>query len=154
MKKMKIPGSAIFGVILIIIGIVALLDEIGYIDADLSFKVFWPVAVILMGIKFILDYRSNTFFGIIVTVVGGLFLLDNLEIFYFADINMREVIVPVIIILVGLSFILPRKKKEELIEEVEIVQTESVPVETVVREKTSVAPQVQTVDIEVEEVIK
>jgi len=131
MKKIKVPGSGIFGLILIIIGVISLLGELGYLDINMSFSVFWPVAIILIGVKLIVDYRSNTFFGIIVTVVGALFLLDNLEIFYFDNISIREIIVPIIIILVGLSFVLPKRKKEStaIVEEGIPVVNESVPVQ-------------------------
>jgi predicted membrane protein len=64
---MRITFAFVLGSLLILFGVVFLLDNFGYIDADLIFENFWPLVLILLGIAFLVrrprgkegDYASG-----------------------------------------------------------------------------------------------
>lgn len=111
--RLKIPGSAIFGILLIAVGVVSLLSSLDYINSYDVIRMFWPAVIILFGVKAILDYRSNTFFGLILIAIGGMILIDNLGYSFLGKLSMSEMIIPMIVILIGLNFLLPKGKKDD-----------------------------------------
>lgn len=110
--KTKVSGSVVFGIVLIAVGVISLLSSLGYLDSYDIYRQFWPVILILFGIKAIIDYRSSTIFGLILVIVGGVLIVDHLGYEFLGRLEMREVIVPLIVILIGLNFILPKSKVE------------------------------------------
>ncbi len=112
MNKMKFSGSTVFGVILIAVGAVSLLSSLDYFDSWYIFSTFWPMVIVLFGVKSLIDHRSSTVFGIVLIGVGAFLQLDELGLWYLGDIYVKELIVPAMIILIGLYFILPKGNKE------------------------------------------
>lgn len=113
MFKMRFPGSAVFGIILIAIGTISLLSGLGYVDSWDIFSTYWPLVVMLLGVKHMIDYKSSTTFGLILFVVGGLFMVDNLDYEILDQMDVYDMIIPIIIILIGLQFLLPKRKEED-----------------------------------------
>ncbi|PKM56550.1 MAG: hypothetical protein CVU98_10680 [Firmicutes bacterium HGW-Firmicutes-3] len=147
MNKMRVSSSTVFGIILIAVGIISLLSSLGYVESWDLYSTFWPLILILLGIKHLVDYQSSNLFGLILILIGTLFQLDNLNIMYFKDLSVGEMMIPMIIILIGLSFIIPKgdtgKKKS-------IIEAEAAKVEEVVVEGTTVGEKVDEKDITIE----
>ncbi|MCF8019683.1 MAG: DUF5668 domain-containing protein [Vallitaleaceae bacterium] len=148
MNKMRVSGSTVFGIILIAVGIISLLSSLGYVESWDVYSTFWPLILILLGIKHLVDYQSSNLFGLILILIGTLFQLDNLNIMYFNNLSVGEMIIPMLIILIGLSFIIPKgdeRKKKTVIKE-----PESTKVEETVVEETTVQEKVDEKDITIE----
>jgi predicted membrane protein len=80
-KIHRSTGSLIFGSMLALLGVVLLLDNLGFIDADDVLQ-FWPLLLVVFGVVQIAQ-RSDTggkTFGMIVGIVGLWLLLNNLDI--------------------------------------------------------------------------
>ena len=92
---------AIFGIILIIVGVIFLLDNLGF-HIDIPWYIFrWPIVFIIIGLVNLFSGNLRPallFFGL-----GTLFYLD---VFYVLDIRDFW---PVILIIVGFTFIFRKK---------------------------------------------
>lgn len=83
MKK----GNIIFGIILILLGLSALINRIFFIDI-LSFRNLWPLFLLIPGILFEVKYfETRKDPGILVpggilTTLGTLFLIENISSFH------------------------------------------------------------------------
>lgn len=110
MKQVKIESRMVLGILVILVGIVMLLNGLNIIDADISIGTFWPVILIVFGVTSIINYDSSTSFGVILSLIGVYFLLKNLGVDFIESINFSEIFWPVIIVLFGVSLILPKKK--------------------------------------------
>jgi len=64
------------GLVLVLIGAVVLLDHMGLISSDRLWK-FWPVALMVLGVAKLME-PCNRVAGAVMTLVGALFLLNNL----------------------------------------------------------------------------
>lgn len=92
----------IIGLVIIAVGAIALSMNLGY-DVDIDLWDYWPLILVLIGLSRIFqppEYR-NLWFGLIFTVVGILFLLDN---FYLIRFGFRE-LWPIVIILIGVAIL-------------------------------------------------
>ncbi len=84
MSPVRDRGGRIFwGLILIIVGILFLLDQLHQVEAGHILGQYWPVILIVIGLWIIItsEFR-NALGGIILLAVGGIFLLINLNIFH------------------------------------------------------------------------
>jgi predicted membrane protein len=73
------PKFLFIGLLVIAVGVVFLLDQIGVLSADHIFRYFWPAALIFWGAENILSCRrSGRFWGVFLVLAGGLLLLSNL----------------------------------------------------------------------------
>ncbi|MGC1201981.1 MAG: DUF5668 domain-containing protein [Candidatus Acidiferrales bacterium] len=95
-----------FGVLIIAVGILFLLDSLGYVTAGYVFQTFWPVILIYFGVTHLLcrEGGRRSLWGVALIVIGALFLLSNLGIF-----NARfgfDTLWPLLIILAGVMMIL------------------------------------------------
>lgn len=115
MNKMRFSGSAVFGIILIAVGAVSLMGSLNYFDSWDVFSTFWPLLLVLFGVKHMIDHRSSTIFGVILIGVGAFLQLEELNLWYLGDIYVRELIIPTVIILIGLYFVLPRKREDKTV---------------------------------------
>jgi predicted membrane protein len=97
-----ISMRAVFGVAIILIGLLSLIANLGY-DIDVRVWDYWPVILILLGLSMITQPRGHRggFAGSLFIIVGLLFLLDNLEIIDFG----YRIIWPIIIISVGAAIL-------------------------------------------------
>jgi hypothetical protein len=70
----------LFGLLLIAVGAVILLDQTGAIDADTSIGEWWPVVIIVLGLGQLAEQRRVSIGPLIVTGVGVLLLLVELDV--------------------------------------------------------------------------
>lgn len=95
-------SAAIFGVILIGLGTIFLLDNLGYVD---SFRVweYWPVVLIGFGLASLFAPRDagDPAAGAVMTAVGTFFLLRKLDVI---DWRFRDVW-PMFLVLAGVALI-------------------------------------------------
>jgi predicted membrane protein len=77
----NVSGRIFWGLILIIIGILFLLDRMGQIDFGSLFSKYWPLLLILAGLWHLLanNFR-NPAGGVFLIIIGGVFMLAKLEI--------------------------------------------------------------------------
>ena len=99
-KTVKSPGQWLFGLIILVIGIISLLENLLGIAIWGKIWLFWPIFLLLWGLMGILQKRS-IFFGFILLAMGTLFLLKNLELLQLPDLIWKYW--PVIIIALGLD---------------------------------------------------
>lgn len=104
-----IHKRAIIGLILVILGSLFLLDNLGF-DIDIPYYLFsWPAVFVVLGVINLLsgNRRSSLiFFGL-----ATIFYLH-----YYDVINLRDVW-PVILIIIGLSFILRKRSAPRSVSE-------------------------------------
>jgi len=74
-------GRLIFGVVVIVLGVLFTLDSVGVLDAG-QFLRWWPIVPILYGVSRLTGFgcRQNTLVGAIFTVAGALFLLHDFDV--------------------------------------------------------------------------
>jgi lia operon protein LiaF len=115
-------GKSIGGLVLIAIGVVFLLNQTGMITVDLGyiFSNFWPIVLIIIGLKGILavrqvghGYIGSFIWGSIMIGLGLVFLNNNFGwIPNFSVGDLFKFIIPAILILVGIQMLFrPRTSK-------------------------------------------
>lgn len=103
-KKVKIffDVKILIGILIICAGLALLLQNFGYLE-NIEIWNFWPLVLIIIGLNHLIQPPESRqlFSGIILLSIGGLFLLDNLDIipYGFGDFW------PLILILVGIFII-------------------------------------------------
>lgn len=84
MRRRRHPGGHLFfGLVLILIGLVFLLGNMGVIDAGRVFR-FWPVILIALGILRLIESEADDYgrgSGMFWIVLGSVFLLMSLDVF-------------------------------------------------------------------------
>jgi len=75
-------GRIFLGILIIIIGLLFLLANLGKLDIGEIFSTYWPLILIFIGLWHLVahDFR-DTGFGIILIVIGAFFMLVNWNIF-------------------------------------------------------------------------
>jgi hypothetical protein len=109
MNKIKIEGQSIFGFIVLLVGLVMLLNGLDIISADISIAKYWPIILIVLGVVKIINYDESSFWGGILLIIGAYFLLSNLDVTWVQNIRFTSVFWPVVVILIGLSLVFPKK---------------------------------------------
>ncbi len=103
-KKVKVffVVKIMIGVLIICAGTAFLLQNFGYLE-NIDVWDFWPVLLILLGLSHLVQPSGSrqAFSGVILVTIGGLFLLDNLNIIPYGFSDFW----PVILILVGIFII-------------------------------------------------
>jgi predicted membrane protein len=107
-KKCGNSNSGKIGGIIILIGTLLLVRELGFNLPDWMFK--WYSFMILVGLAIVISSNFRDKGGMIVMLVGGVFLLQDV----YSDLPVRNYILPVGVIIVGLLFIIgaARRKKQ------------------------------------------
>ena len=77
MRRRVHAGPAIFGLLVLVLGVLFLLDSTG-VTNDV-FGTYWPVVLLLLGGWATVQERGRGFFGPIVFLLGLGFLLENLD---------------------------------------------------------------------------
>jgi predicted membrane protein len=74
-------GRIFSGLLIILIGVLFLLGNLGKLDIGEVFSTYWPLILIFIGLWHLIahEFRSAGF-GIILLLIGGFFLLVNLDI--------------------------------------------------------------------------
>ncbi|UGQ48119.1 LiaF transmembrane domain-containing protein [Massilia endophytica] len=101
-------GQILVGLAVIGIGFVFLLDNLGWIDVDVSFQ-FWPVILMMAGVLKIMQSRSTngSILGGFLLLFGALLLLKGMGVLY---ISWR-VVAPLAMIGVGLMVVFRSSKR-------------------------------------------
>lgn len=109
------------GLILVGIGVVFLLNQMGFMEIDIGFviRTYWPVLLILAGLKNLVVYnkhsygRSISFGNLILIAIGGYFLARNLGVIVLSPGDFFRYLVPTMLIIAGLYVILkPRNSSK------------------------------------------
>jgi predicted membrane protein len=114
MNERKNQGRIFWGLLLVILGVVFLLDRMGRLDFGDLIGRYWPVIFILIGISILLSNNfRNVGSGIFFILFGTFFLLLRLRVF---DQAVWRYLWPLAIIVVGLWILFrpafhPDKKK-------------------------------------------
>lgn len=93
------------GIVLILLGIGFVLDQTQVISFGETFGTFWPVLLIMVGIGHLVRKNASYVWGTILVLVGVLFQLQELDLL---PVDFHALLWPSIIIIVGLSLLLPR----------------------------------------------
>jgi hypothetical protein len=93
-------GRIFWGFVLILVGTLFLLDRMGRVDFGSFFSKYWPLILIIAGIVHLVANNFRNIAGaVILIIIGGVFMLDNLEIL---DRSAWHYIWPLLIIILGL----------------------------------------------------
>ena len=85
MRHHSPAGHAFTGAILIGVGVIFLFGNLGYLNAGAVFRTYWPVIIMLFGVKYLfMEHDGLSPFGFIWLIVGTLFLLSNFHIIHVA----------------------------------------------------------------------
>ncbi|MDQ1265082.1 MAG: hypothetical protein QG635_232 [Bacteroidota bacterium] len=95
-------ARSIFGLILIIIGGIFLLNVFGMWEAAEIISTWWPVVVMLFGIYIIINNRASVFTGIVVFAVGALLQASKLDMI---PGGFWSAFWPLLLVLIGLAMI-------------------------------------------------
>jgi membrane-bound ClpP family serine protease len=98
-------GQWLFGLIILVIGIIFLLENLFGMEMWKNVWLFWPILLIIWGLMQLLQGRS-IFFSIILLIIGILFLLKNFQLYQWPDIIWKYW--PLIIIAVGIDQLIKR----------------------------------------------
>lgn len=96
-------GRLFFGLLIVAVGTVLLLDNAGVLDAGEIFGTWWPAVLVLAGILTFAANPRHWPVALIITGIGVAFLLSNLDI-----VDIGSIVIPAVIILVGLLVIFGR----------------------------------------------
>jgi predicted membrane protein len=101
-SNFRMSFQVILGLIVIALGVIYTLDNLGIIYAD-SFIRFWPLLIVLYGLSKIVQSEAvpQRLWGAFWVLVGGLWLLDKLNIIYFSIVDLW----PLILVVLGDSLI-------------------------------------------------
>jgi len=96
----------LLGFSILILGILILLDNMELFDFSLSIFKIWPIFLIIFSIGDMIDNKKINVSNSIIFVVGLYFLLFNYSII---TVSFTKIVIPIILIMVGLSLIFPKK---------------------------------------------
>lgn len=95
----------ILAVILILIGFGLLMDTLNVLDFGELIGTWWPLILIFFGIKLFIERKPFTMFPLLLTILGILFIINNLQII---PIGFWDAFLPLIFILIGIWIIFAR----------------------------------------------
>ena len=74
------------GLVILIVGVILLLSNLGYINANMNdiIRDYWPVILIIIGITQIVGRDVSG--GIFMIILGGVFLMVTLDKWYWHDV--------------------------------------------------------------------
>jgi predicted membrane protein len=101
-RKSFLDFKIFIGILVLIYGMLLLLRNMGY-DTGIHLWDYWPVLLILLGLRLLLQPSEHRQFvtGSAITILGLLFLLNNLDVI---DLRWR-IIWPVLIVFIGVVII-------------------------------------------------
>lgn len=97
-------NKLILGIVLLLIGASLMLKNLGLLPAFGWFHVFftWKMLLVVLGLTIIVA-ASNKLPGIVLLVIGGMFILSDLHII--PVLSFWKVMVPIILIIIGITII-------------------------------------------------
>ena len=106
-KKLLPGGAVLLGIVLIIIGTLVLMANLGQLPFDLQLHDWWPLILIFLGVVHLYNNRNIfDFSGLFLVLLGIVFQLATLDIICWGDIWRFW---PVVLILLGISIIFRRR---------------------------------------------
>lgn len=93
-------GAAQIGVILIVVGGLLLADNLGWLDAAVLFREWWPVLLILAGISWFVGGSRGM--GTAAVLIGGLLLANAHEL---VDADIGSLVFPSLLVLLGIMLL-------------------------------------------------
>ena len=104
MDRRPPPVQVLLGVLIVAVGVIALLTQLGVVDVDLGQLVsdWWPLLIVGVGLAALIASPRAWLGPAVIIVVGLLLLLQSLDV---VDVNFWELLWPVAVILLGLSLI-------------------------------------------------
>ncbi|WP_239004801.1 cell wall-active antibiotics response protein LiaF [Paenibacillus tepidiphilus] len=116
MKK-KFMSQLLGGLILIGLGALFLLRQLGYTDFSVGDMIsdYWPLILIWLGVSQLSEARSNSgslFGGLLFTAMGVFFLGRNLDWIDFSAGDFFKLLFPVLLIIGGLSVIFKPRRSD------------------------------------------
>jgi predicted membrane protein len=96
------PDRILFGLILVALGVVFLLDQTGNLDAGQVISDWWPVAIIGLGLANLAERPASLFGPLIVLAAGVILLLFTLDI---VEGSAWNVIWPAALIVFGVAIL-------------------------------------------------
>ncbi|MDD2352038.1 MAG: DUF5668 domain-containing protein [Candidatus Caldatribacteriota bacterium] len=93
-------GQWLFGLIILIIGIIFLLENLFGIEVWENVWLFWPIVFLFWGLVEMFQKKS-IFFGVILIAIGLVFLAKNFELYQLPESVWKYW--PVIIIAIGID---------------------------------------------------
>jgi len=104
-------ASFLWGIIIVLIGLVLLLNNLGMTNLDIGeiFVIYWPVIFIIWGLETIIEkkHRNNTnlIFGGLLLILGAGIIGRNLGYFSFDFSILWGILWPLLLILVGINIL-------------------------------------------------
>jgi len=104
-------GRYIFGIALILFGVLIFLDQIGLSSFGYIVSTFWPVIIIAVGISHLLSSNKSMFVGIAITSIGVLLQASELNLI---QGGFWGAFFPLLLVLIGASILLSKRRSKWL----------------------------------------
>ena len=109
-------SKTFWGLLFIAAGVLFLLHQQDIIHIDIAeiAGTYWPVILILVGLQG-MAAASGGIWNIFIMLLGGYFLLRNLDVAFVQDMEIRQFAIPAVLIILGLSMLTrgSNRKREE-----------------------------------------
>lgn len=105
-KNKRQSGKLLFGLILVAIGVLLLLDNMRILYIDDLFDIYWPVLMIVPGIWFIIKRPPSIIAGTTLLFFGIYYQLKELDIIYYP---YNRIAFPLFLIFLGSIMIIYSK---------------------------------------------
>lgn len=97
---LRISPRLILGLFALMVGILFILDNVGVLAAW-DYVRYWPVALVLVGIVKVTQTHGNRLFGLLLILLGGWLLADELG---YGDFEW-EYVIPILLVVAGLNLL-------------------------------------------------
>ncbi len=111
-RRMPVNGRLVFGVVVIVLGVLFTLDSVGLLEAG-RFLRWWPLVPILYGVARLTGFccRQNTLAGAIFAIAGTLFLLHDFDVI---SLDPWSLFWPMVLLAIGFSMVRGSMRRQRL----------------------------------------